>query len=181
MLDPGERKALTKEFRSIRLVWAAILGSLLFYLLICRLWGDEIRGHTSPDFPVALLRKVLYVVAVVELIVAYFLRKFLLKNQFIGLGSNRLLRHDGARANRPLHVIRYTTAVIISVAMANSIGIYGLILFLLGDEVQSLYVFIAVSALAMYYFRPKMEEFEQLAASMKSESGYQGMASGRGR
>ncbi len=57
---------------------------------------------------------------------------------------------------------KYFTAVIISLALAESIGIYGLGLFFLGGGFETLYLFNVLSAIAMFFFRPKGEEFEKL-------------------
>lgn len=168
MLDPGEREALTKGFRIIRLTWAALLFSLLVYVLICHVGGEEIRAAVSPDFPRELLRNILYFIAVAELIIAYFLRKFILKPT-VSRPQSSFIQHeqDGGIG---VVVSKYMVAVLVSLAISESIGIYGLVLYLLGDELQTLYIFVAVSALAMFYFRPKMEELEQLAVAMRHHS-----------
>jgi hypothetical protein len=62
---------------------------------------------------------------------------------------------------------KYTTFVIVSLALSESIGIYGFVLFLLGDSFQTLYTFIAVSALAMIFYRPKRKELEKLAMTYR--------------
>jgi hypothetical protein len=54
----------------------------------------------------------------------------------------------------------YTKATVITLALAESIGIFGLVLFFLGDSFQVLYLFIAVSAAVMFYYRPKRDELE---------------------
>lgn len=166
MLDPSEREALTRGFRTIRLIWAALLACLLVYVLICHVGGEEIRAAVAPDFPRELLRNILYFIAVAELIIAYFLRKFILKPT-VSRPESSFIQHeqDGDIA---VVVSKYMVAVLVSLAISESIGIYGLVLYLLGDELQALYIFVAVSALAMFYFRPKMEELEQLAVAMRS-------------
>jgi hypothetical protein len=57
---------------------------------------------------------------------------------------------------------RYTTAIIISCAMSEAIGIFGLVLYLLGKNAMDLYVLIALSAVAMLQSRPKKEELGSL-------------------
>ena len=70
------------------------------------------------------------------------------------------------QSDQPRALARYTTAVIISLALSECIGIYGLVLFLLGDEYQTLYIFIGAAAAAMFYFRPKREELVDLSMAM---------------
>ena len=73
--------------------------------------------------------------------------------------------------NQPPFVGHYAAVVIISLALSESIGIYGLVLFLLGGGFKTLYTFIAVSALAMVFYRPKREEMEKLAMAYKKQAG----------
>jgi F0F1-type ATP synthase membrane subunit c/vacuolar-type H+-ATPase subunit K len=161
-----DREALNKAFVTMKLIWAALLASLAIYVLVCHLWGEEIRANVSADIPVGLLRSVLYVVAVAELFLAYFLRKSIIKGRFGGAGRD-LVPH-AAQADTGSIVNRYMVAIIVSLAISDSIGIYGLILFLLGDELMTLYTFVAISAAAMFYFRPKMEELEQLVRDART-------------
>lgn len=53
-------------------------------------------------------------------------------------------------------------ALMVSLALSESIAIYGLVLFFLGDDYQSLYLFVGISAIAMFFYRPKKEELEEL-------------------
>jgi hypothetical protein len=64
----------------------------------------------------------------------------------------------------------YTTAAIVSWAMAEAIGIVGLVLFLIRPVILILYLFIGVSAIAMYVYRPKIEAVEELASAMTQGS-----------
>jgi len=53
--------------------------------------------------------------------------------------------------------------MVISLALSESIGLYGFVLFLLGDGFRTLYIFVGISALALFFYRPKREEIETLA------------------
>ena len=53
-------------------------------------------------------------------------------------------------------------ALVLCLALCESIGIYGLVLFFLGDTFQTLYTFVVISAAGMFYYRPKREELETL-------------------
>lgn len=53
--------------------------------------------------------------------------------------------------------------MVVSLALSESIGIYGFVLFLLGDSFGTLHIFVGISALAMFFYRPKREELETLA------------------
>ena len=60
---------------------------------------------------------------------------------------------------------KYSIAVIASLAMSESIGIYGLVLFLLGKNAMDLYLLVGISAAAMFYYRPKKDELLNLCQS----------------
>ncbi len=100
-----------------------------------------LRNHTH------LLLSTLFGLSLAQLGIAFFLRKFQLKP---------------TESNRKDPVKTYATAVLVSCAFAESIGVCGLVLFLLRPDFQTLYMFIAVSAIAMIVYRPKREELEGL-------------------
>jgi len=66
-------------------------------------------------------------------------------------------------SNQASPIAKYATAMVVSLALSESIGIYGFVLFLLGDNFRTLYIFVGISALAMLFYRPKREELETLA------------------
>jgi hypothetical protein len=52
--------------------------------------------------------------------------------------------------------------------MGSNGGVFGFVPFMLGDSLRTAHVFIGISALAMYFYRPKREEFETLALAMQT-------------
>jgi len=64
---------------------------------------------------------------------------------------------------------KYTTVHIVSLALSESIGIYGLVLFFLGDGFGTLSTFLGISALAIYFHRPKKEELEVMVVATKTD------------
>ena len=71
--------------------------------------------------------------------------------------------------DQPPVIGKYTSAMLLSLALSESIGIYGLVLFFLGDSFQTLYIFIGISALGMFNYRPKREEIEKFAVAMQTK------------
>jgi len=160
----NQEKAIEKGLLTLWIIWAALMGSLLIYVFICHQFGDEIRRDMGQNFPLPLMRNILYGIAIITLFLTHFLKRFLLSGTSIGtlLKSTQI-------TNQPLFLAKYSTALIVSLALSESIGIYGFVLFLLGDDVQTLYIFIGVSALAIYAHRPKREELEMLAIAMQKQ------------
>jgi membrane protein implicated in regulation of membrane protease activity len=60
--------------------------------------------------------------------------------------------------------------IIISMSVAISIGIYGFAMFVLGDSYNTLYIFAILSALAMYIYKPKVEEYQAIVESVAAKS-----------
>lgn len=141
-------ETLQKQFKVLQIIWVAMLMSLGVYLAICHLAGDSIRQGVSGSMPLDMIRNVLFGVSVAELMVVQYIRKLML--QF----SRGTAQQAVAQ--------RYSTASIISYAISESIGIYGLVLYFLGDDVQYLYVLMGISALAIFYYRPRYEVLEEL-------------------
>jgi len=137
----------------LKIIWIAMLASLAAYLVI---------GHlAAPNVPLSVnaktfasLRMALYAIGLVTLIAAGYVRRLMLG------GINRF---DGSTpAPRSAAIQKYTSAVIISLALCESVGIYGLVLFLLGKHTLDLYLLLGISAAAMIYYRPNKEEMSPI-------------------
>lgn len=165
MLEPKESKALDKGMRTLWFIWAAMLGSLLTYVFICHQPGVGFKSGGGSDFPIGLLRNIFFGVGAAAWLMAYFMRRSMLSVR-AGISKpkpvERMVKWDG-----PPFITKYVTAVIVSLALSESIGIYGFVLFLLGGGFKTLYTFIGISALAMVFYRPKREEMEKLAMGYK--------------
>ena len=168
MVEATEREAIEKGLRVLWFIWAAMLGSLLIYVFVCHQFGEEIRQTASPDFPAAQLKNALYIAAITTLFITYFLRKLILSGRFSS--SDAKLFKPETASNQPSFLSKYTIAMIVSLAFSESIGIYGLVLFLVGDSFQTLHIFTGISAAAMFFYRPKREDIETLATAMHTTS-----------
>ncbi len=168
MLEPEESKAIDKGMKTLWLIWAAMLVSLLSYIFIYHLLGEGFKSSGGAGLPFGLLRKICAVLAVGALLTGYYLRRFTLKGRSEAAKAAMVRR--AAALNQPPFVTHYISIVIVSLACAESVGIYGLLLFLLGDSFKIFYTFMGVSALAMLFFRPKREEIERLAMAYKKQA-----------
>ncbi|MBN1474172.1 MAG: hypothetical protein JW914_06125 [Syntrophaceae bacterium] len=164
MLNDTEKEAVEKGMKTLWFIWAAITASLLIYFYIIYAFGGEIRKEIKTpmgeDLPLELLRNILLGVSVIIFFLAHFIRKWIIKSTSF---SAQLYKDRKEFSNQPSYMMKYTAAVVASVAMAESIAIFGLVLFLIGADYQTFYIFITISALGMFYFRPKRAELEELA------------------
>ena len=158
------QEILSKELRTLRFIWWAMLGSLAVYFFLCLQFEDALRQPQGEEFPLAVLKNALCVVAAIEILFIALVRRFMLK-----AASQKSDANKRSNAN-PL--ARYTVIVVLSLAIADSIGIYGLLLFMLGEDFQTLYVFIFLAVLMMFWHRPKTGEYEELVNNMRSGAEY---------
>ncbi len=161
MVEVSERRTNENRLLTLWIIWGGIFGSLFIYVFICHQFGDEIRQNANLNIPLDLVRNVLYGVAVSTLILTRFLRKFLLTGRSGSSGPTSLNSPPDPAQSSPIG--KYVITMVVSLALSESIGIYGLVLFFLGESFRTLYIFIGISALAMFLYRPKREELETLA------------------
>ena len=137
----------------LNIIWLALLGSLAVYVIFGRLVAPDLKSPLSAE-TLPVLRTALYALAGITLIAAAYVRRLMLA------ASGQAAAQIQAR---PLSLPqRYSSAVVASLAMSESVGIYGLVLFLLGQNARDLYLLVGMSAAAMFYFRPGKEELLSL-------------------
>jgi hypothetical protein len=166
-VEVAERGTNEKGFLTLWIIWVAMAGSLLVYVFLCHQFGEGIKPTGSHYLPLGLIRNILTVVSLVTLFLSHFIRKRMLEGRFGGSGFGQF--KTGAASSQPSPFAHYMAVIIVSLALCESIGIYGLVLFLLGDSFRTLHVFIGISALAMYFYRPKRQEFETMALAMQTQ------------
>jgi F0F1-type ATP synthase membrane subunit c/vacuolar-type H+-ATPase subunit K len=142
------------------IIWVAMMGSLVMYVAVCNLVGDQIRSPMEPGVPLVFLRNILFGIGIAALIVSHFIRKLIL-GQPSGGPDSASASQPSAQDQTKIYA-KYTAAMIISLVLCESVGIFGLVLFFLGGSFQVMYAFMIISAAGMFYYRPKREELEAL-------------------
>lgn len=166
-MDANESEVIEKGMWPLWIIWALMLGSLCIYIFVCHQFGDEIRRNMGSNFPIGIFKNILYIIVIATLFITYFFRKIIL---YSNSGQSKIKIHNlKLFPSQAPFLSKYTTAMIVSLALSESIGIYGVMLFFLGDNYETLYIFIGISAISMFYYRPKREEIENLSMAMKSE------------
>jgi len=160
---PGKNgtKELDKAWTTIKIVWGALVGSLAIYLLACKLMETQLTP-LSPGLPIETMRVSFIIIAIVTIAATSYIRKALLKISKSEPSFVKIRRHQ-----QPPAAAKYTTAIIVAMALSESIGIYGVVLFVLSKDAPTLYLFLVVSAMAMLYYRPRKEELLQVAVEMQ--------------
>ncbi len=145
---------LEKGLSILKVIWTALAVSLVMYVAAVPLL---LRGSTI-DFPVEAypdLRMFMYGLAFATVVLSWFIRRMF-------LAGKKPSNVSHSRQHPALQ--RYTTAMIVALAMSEAIGIYGLVLYLLGKNQTDLYLLTALSAAAMTLYFPRKEEVSSLAA-----------------
>jgi hypothetical protein len=144
---------LQKEYRKLQLTWSAMLISLAVYLFVGLQFVEEVQIAIDAE-TLTVLRSTLYVIAFITLFITGYVKKLLLSKK---RSSIQATQNDRSIARHAL-IQKYATAMMVALAMTETIGVYGFVLFLLGKDVLDLYLFILVSAATMFAYRPNRDE-----------------------
>jgi hypothetical protein len=145
MLGRVEREQSKSDLILPWMVVVMMLVMLVAYVVMCHLFGEQLQ-QPLPQNQRELIRTILYAIAIVT---------FPLTN---------LIRHIQLRLNQTMpgdtpSKSRYLLTVTVSMVLIESVGIFGFIMFILGDDFNTLYIFTGLSALGMFLYRPKPDEY----------------------
>ena len=141
------------------LIVAVMLAMLAALPVVCITLGEQIQ-QPLPEAQRVLIRTILYAVAIVT---------FPLTN---------LLRHIQLRLNQTMPCVqetvavakkRYLTTVMVSLSLIESVGVFGLVMFMLGDNFNTLYIFTGLSALGLFLYRPKAHEYAAIIDALATQ------------
>lgn len=129
-----------------------MLVTLVIYLCICYWFGHELQ-EPLPEERRVFIRSVFYAIAI------------------IAFPITNLIRHIQLRLNQTMPdnksaKSRYLLTVIVSMMLVEGIGVLGFVMFMLGDDFNTLYIFLGLSALGLYLYRPKIEEYQQIVEAL---------------
>jgi len=160
-LDDDEMEDIGRTWSAIRLIWTVQIALLFVLVIIAHVVGDTgIRGEGADDV-LALVGYTLYVLGALLLVIAYATRRAV-RDPGSRLGR---IADSGYRSART----RYMTVFIFSSSMVVSVGIYGLIIFMINYNYASLYLLVGLAFVAQLYLRPKKQEIVDLAFRLKEE------------
>lgn len=162
--EPQEKQQLETGWKVVFIIWCAMFAALAMYLVVGLVLQEHWLAVISEDFPLDILRQVFFALSLLTIAGVYYLRKHLLKpgGPVVKTSSRNVSQHPA--------VAKYQVAVVITAALLESIGVFGLVLFLLAKDNASLYQLLVISAVAMLYFRPRKQELLQLAWQLKKSA-----------
>jgi hypothetical protein len=128
-----------------------VLGVLI---TLCHIYAESMQLNWLEEDRV-WLRTALYIVAMLTFLVMKFVRH-------VSLQLNLKPSDKPAKS-------RYLKTIIVSMLMAGTIGLYGILMFRLGDGFNTVYIFSVLAALAMFLYRPKVEEYRVVLMSIDKQ------------
>ena len=149
MSNNRDIEEIEKGWRSVYSIWIAMLTALFFYLIAGLFLRDKVSLSVE-ERTLEILRYVFYSLSIITIVSITFLRKMILRSGITGI------MHGPISDNTA--VAKYSAAIIFSLAFAETIAVYGLVLTLLGKNTTDLYILIFLSAATMIYYRPFKEQ-----------------------
>lgn len=114
--------------------------------------GAEIQINMDEDQRI-VIRTILYTVTIFLFPLTNLIRHILLR-------LNQTMPGDNPARNR------YLITTVITLLTIETVGIFGLAMFILGDSYNTLYIFTTLAVLGIFLHRPREEEYSQIIESL---------------
>lgn len=152
--ESNARHTTDVQLKQAWILWASMLSTLPVYILLAHGLNDSMRVVGEPDAWIIRLRTLFYVIALATFPLMNGLRKKMVEH----LRSAHM--QPGEKQPSANRKRSYRGIVALSLILAESMALWGVVLFLLGDSLRTLYIFCALSALALFLYRPKTADLE---------------------
>ncbi len=159
---PGqlEPEQLKSDLILPKVVQGIMLTLLITYIIVCFIFDDQLQ-QPLPEAQRVLIRTLLYIVAIATLPLTNLLRYIQLRlNQTMPF-ANAVPRLEAKK--------RYLVTIIVSMSLIESVGIFGFVMFILGDSFNTLFIFSGIAALGLFLYRPKVNEYEAIVEALTTE------------
>ncbi len=134
-----------------------MLLMLAAYVIACQVMGEQLQSPL-PEAQRVLIRTVFYGIAIMTFPMTNLIRHIQLRlNQTMPLSGQNIA--DAVKS-------RYLVTIIVSMSLVESVGIFGFVMFILGDGFNTLYIFTGLSALGLFLYRPKPDEYKGIIEAL---------------
>jgi hypothetical protein len=178
MFEQNEIDQLEKGFKTIRIVWIALILSLGIYVLIPKLFDPLVKPVTTVS-PFSTLGLIYYGVPALVILGIFFIRRKML-NSAVSSSPAVIAQNPSPQRLHPA-VTKYLPPLITALLLCEIIAVFGVVLFSRYRDTFVLYQFICISGYAMFYFRPRKEELFQFAAELNQTNENQDVSAKRTR
>jgi F0F1-type ATP synthase membrane subunit c/vacuolar-type H+-ATPase subunit K len=170
MEHPVERKQLKSDLVLPWVIVGIMLVMLAANIIVCHVLGGALQQQL-PEAQRELFRTIFYVVAIVTFPLTNLIRHIQLRlNQTMPCSDKASRIHNNLDTKAVQEAkARYLVTVIVSMALIEVVGVFGLVMFLWGDGFNTLYIFTGLSALGLFLYRPKIEEYIEILDSISAQ------------
>ena len=160
MLDETEMQSINTGLILLRLIWVSLTAALAVYIVVANVIEEDVvigRNHLDDAFDI--VKYMLYLISALLLCAVYLIRRSVKKTDSV------FSKMVGFITGSP--TTRYILGLVISAALCQSVGIFGLIMFFIDRDYVSLYILIGIAACVLIHIRPRKGELIRLAIKMK--------------
>ena len=145
---------IKSEFAILWRMMSGLIVAQLIYIAGCHFLGAEMQSPLAIEQRI-LIRSVFYFVAIVIFPLTTLTRYILIRlNQTMPIEKNALQR--------------YQKTVIISQMLMEIVGLLGIVMFILGDDFNSVYIFSGMAILGFFLQRPKKAEYDSIVEALNA-------------
>ncbi len=127
------------------LVVASVCVSMIVFLVCSHVFQQALQQGIDAGQR-ELIRSILYVVGIILL-------------PFTKLVRYILLRLNHTMPGQRSAASRYFITVLVTQMMIEWLAIFGFVMFVLGDDFNTLYIFMVMAVLGVYFHRPVLQEY----------------------
>jgi F0F1-type ATP synthase membrane subunit c/vacuolar-type H+-ATPase subunit K len=158
---------LKESYRRTSIIGVAMLSTLFMYLVVAmaiQTTQDPFEGFAALEDD-GLLRNIFLALSLFQVIAIK-----IIKNRVLSIASTATASAVGGPTDPSRLATLLTKSSIMNFALAESIAVYGLVLFLLNGSSTDFYIFLGLSFLTFVMFFPKYEQWEEV---LKGQQGGQ--------
>ncbi len=144
------------QLRAHWLVLGFLLILLIAYNVVCHVWGAALRINLD-EAQREICRSVFYALAIILFPLTNLLR-------FILVRLNQTMPGDKSAKQRYF----FTTTV--ALLLIETVAVFGFVMFILGDDFNTLYIFSVLGALGLFLHRPKVHELEAIDEALSAKN-----------
>ncbi|QPK62781.1 hypothetical protein IVG45_18405 [Methylomonas sp. LL1] len=138
------------------LICASMLLLLLAYNIFCHVWADPFRLNLEESQRV-LIRTVFYAITIALFPLTNLVRHILLR-------LNQTMPGEKPAEQR------YLVTIIATQSMIETVSLFGLVMFILGDDFNTLYIFSLLGAVGIYLHKPNQPELEAINQALSAKN-----------
>ena len=154
MFNPSNNFESKPDFTLAWLIIGAMVMMQFIYIVVCHSFGAQIQQPIDMEQRI-FIRSVFYVLAIATFPLTTLTRYI-------------LVRLNQTMSGQKTAAKRYLVTLIVSQAMMESVGVWGFVMFILGDGFNTLYIFSGMAILGFFLQRPKPEEYQSIVDALKN-------------